>query len=328
VWFLVELYQPFAGDGHGRVTVTIPPQSGTSQIAQILVRDGVISSAFFFELRHRLDGGKLYAGQFTMPRGTSFSRALEILSIEPVAQTSEVTIIDGHSRRQTALALRRSGIRGNYMAATRRSRLLDPRAYGAPASTPYLEGFLFPDTYQLRKPVRLGALVADQLKAFKREFAKVDLRYARAHDLTPYDVLKIASLTEAEATTMHDRPLVAAVIYNRLRAGMELGFDTTVAYATGDYSGNLTAKELASPSPWNTTNHHGLPPTPINSPSLEAIKAAAHPARTDALYFITKVCGDGSLAFASTYADFLRLSQAYNAAYAKHGLRGAEYCSK
>jgi len=328
VWFLIELYQPFAGDGHGRVTVTIPADSGTDRIATILANDGVISSSFFFELRARLDGSKLYAGQFTMPLATSFSRAIQILGVEPRAVTENVTVIDGLSRRQTAVRLRADRIRGNYMANTRHSRLLDPVAYGAPRSTPYLEGFLYPDTYQLRKPVSVKALVAKQLEAFKSKFKTVDLRYARAHHLTPYDVLIVASLTEAEATTNRDRPLVAAVIYNRLAAGMDLGFDTTVAYATGDYSGTLSARELNSRSPWNTTNHHGLPPTPIDSPSLEAINAAAQPARTSALYFITKVCGNGSLAFASTYSAFQSLSQAYNAAFAKHGLRGAEFCRK
>jgi UPF0755 protein len=326
VWFLIELYQPFAGSGHGRITVTIPADSGTDRIGQILAADGVVSSSFFFELRARLDGGRLYAGRFRMPLATTYSRAMQILSVEPKALTKSVTIIDGLSRPQIWARLRAARIRGNYLAQTRHSRLLDPVTYGAPKSTPYLEGFLFPDTYSLRVPVKLQALVNDQLEAFKRAFATVGMGYARAHHLTPYDVLIVASLTEAEATTNHDRPLVAAVIYNRLAAGIELGFDTTVAYATGDYSGNLTARELASRSPWNTTNHHGLPPTPINSPSLEAINAAAHPAHTNDLYFITKVCGNGALAFTSSFSAFQQLSAEYNAAFAKHGLRGAEFC--
>lgn len=326
VWFIVTLYEPFAGSGHGRVTVTIPAGSSTSKIGDILERDGVVSSSFFFELRARLSGEKLYAGQFAMPLATSYSHALQILSVEPKLQTVWVTIIDGLSRRQIARRLRAQGIRGNYLALTRHSSLLNPAAYGAPRRTPYLEGFLFPDTYQLRKPVDMRALVADQLVTFKRKWAAVDLRYAHAHHVTPYQVLIVASLVEAEATTTHDRPLVAAVIYNRLKAGMFLGFDTTVAYATGDYSGNLTQTELDTRSPWNTTNHKGLPPTPIDNPSLEAIEAAAHPTQTSYLYFVTKVCGGGSLAFARTFGDFERLSALYNAAYAKHGLRGAEFC--
>ncbi len=326
IWFSVQLFEPFAGNGHGRLAVTIPAGSGTSRIGDILERDGVVSSSLFFQLRAKLSGDKLYAGQFEMPLGTTYSRALQILSVPPPVRSQTVTVVDGLSRRQVARALRRDGVRGNYMAATRHSPLLDPTQYGAPRQTPYLEGFLYPDTYQLAKPARVGALVADQLATFKREFATVNLGWAHAHRLTGYDVLIVASLTEAEATRAQDRPLVASVIYNRLAAKINLGLDTTVAYATGDYSGNLTRSELASPSRWNTTNHRGLPPTPINSPTLSAIEAAAHPPRTNYLYFITKVCGGGALAFTSSYADFQRLSSAYNAAYAAHGLRGAEYC--
>jgi UPF0755 protein len=328
VWFSIQLFQPFSGNGHGAVTVTIPSGAGTSRIADILERDRVVPSAFFFELRARLSGDKLFAGAFTMPLGTTYSRALQILSVEPKLRAVNVIVVDGLSRRQIAAKLRREHVRGNYMAATRHSRQLDPAAYGAPRRTPYLEGFLYPDTYQLRVPARAGQLVAKQLSAFKHEIATVSMSWARAHHLTPYDVLIVASLTEAEATRESDRPIVASVIYNRLAAGIELGLDTTVAYATGDYSGTLTPKELASRSPWNTRNHHGLPPTPINNPTVSAIQAAAHPAHTNYIYFITKVCGHGALAFTASAQRFAQLSSAYNSALAAHGLRGAEFCNK
>ena len=245
----------------------------------------------------------------------------------PPVRTVNVTIIPGHSRRQLQKLLHRSGIRGNYLAATRHSPLLNPRRYGAPANTPYLEGFLWPDTYNLREPVKIGALVADQLTAFKQNFAKVNLRYAESKNLTPYDVLKIASLLTEESMKPRDAPRVASVIYNRLRLRMNLGLDSTVSYATGNY-GNLTVKDLQSKSRWNTTNHPGLPPTPIDSPALAAIQAAAHPAHTDYLYFINKVCGNGWLRFTSSYSQFLQWSAAWNNAVAlaakHHG--SAEFC--
>jgi len=329
IWFLVELFQPFAGSGHGRMLVVIPRGSSTSQIAGILADRGVVSSAFFFKLRTTIDGdrGKLLSGRYEMKLGMSYSAALTVLTTPPpAAPTTEVTIIPGESRYQIDRLLRKQGVPGSYLAATRRSRLLDPAAYGAPRSTPSLEGFLYPDTYQLRTPIRLSALVADQLTTFKREFATVDLRYARSKNLTPYDVLKIASLATAEAAAPPDLPKVTSVIYNRLREGMELGFDTTVAYIFHDYSGKLTQSELSSSSPWNTTNHRGLPPTPIDSPSLAAIKAAAKPAHTNYLYFIVKVCGNGRLFFTNSYSRFLEASRQYNAAVARRGIQRAEFC--
>ncbi len=237
-----------------------------------------------------------------------------------VAPTVNVTIIPGHSRKQVNKLLHQSGIRGNYLRATLRSALLDPTQYGAPASTPTLEGFLWPDTYNLHKPVKINALIADQLTAFKRQFAKVNFKYAESKNLTPYDVLKIASLITEESMLPRDAPKAASVIYNRLRLGMNLGLDSTVAYATGNY-GDLTEKNLQSKSPFNTTNHPGLPPTPIDSPDLAAIQAAAHPANTDDVYFINKVCGNGALRFTASYSQFLHWSALWNDAVetaAKH----------
>lgn len=244
-----------------------------------------------------------------------------------VAPTVNVTIIPGHSREQVQKLLHESQIPGNYVRATVRSPLLDPRKYGAAGTPPSLEGFMWPDTYNLRKPVKIKALVADQLAAFKQNFARVNLSYAKSKNLTGYDVLKIASLLTAESMKPGDAPKVASVIYNRLRMGIDLGLDSTVSYATGHYR-NLTEKDLQSNSPWNTTNHPGLPPTPINSPDLAAINAAAHPARTDYVYFINKVCGNGRLLFTASYDQFLQWSALWNAAVATaakhHG--SAEFC--
>ena len=244
-----------------------------------------------------------------------------------VATTVNVTIIPGHSRQQVQTLLHRSGIPGDYVRATVRSPLLDPTQYGAPANAHSLEGFLWPDTYNLARPVRIAALIADQLETFKQEFAKVDLGYAASKNLTGYDVLKIASLITEEAQRPGDLPLAASVIYNRLRLGMELGLDSTVAYATGNY-GTLTQRDLRSRSPWNTTNHLGLPPTPIDSPDLAALQAAAHPARTDYTYFINRVCGNGALRFTASYDQFLQWSAEWSAAVATAARHGgdAEYC--
>ena len=330
VWFLMLLFQPFAGSGHGRVTVTIPRGAGVSQIGSLLERDGVISSAFFFKLRVAIDGdrSKLRAGYYELKKGMSYSAALDLLTTESgLPPTLTVTVIPGRSRRQVQAQLQADGVKGNYMRATVRSPLLDPTRYGAPKRTPTLEGFLWPDTYDLRRPPKLSALISDQLARFKQEITKVNFSYARSKNLTPYDVLKIASLISEEAMLNKDLPRAASVIYNRLHLRMELGLDSTVAYATGNY-GTLTEKDLHSRSPWNTTNHLGLPPTPIDSPDLAAINAAAHPVRTPYLYFINKVCGNGRLLFTASYTQFLHWSALWNDAVAQAARdhKDAEFC--
>jgi UPF0755 protein len=321
LWFLIELFQPFTGSGHGEVTVTIPPHASTSQIAGILDRQGVISCTFpscpvLFELRAKLDGRTLRSGIYHLKLGMSFSDAISALAAAPpAAKVTEVTITPGRTRTYIAAKLQHEHVPGNYLTATRHSPVLRPSAYGAPRSTPDLEGFLFPDTYQLRVPISIGALVADQLKDFQRRFKAVNLSYARSHHLTAYDVLIVASLVQAEAAATHDFPLVASVVYNRLRDNMRLEFDSTTRYATGNYNHPLTVSQLHSSSRWNTHTHAGLPPTPIDNPALAAIQAAARPAQTNYLYFVSRPCQSGALAFSAGYAQFLKNVQQLQAAH-------------
>ena len=280
IWFLVELFQPFHGSGHGSVTVTIPAHSSSSEVGDILERDGVIASSFFFEIRAFLSGdkSKLRAGTYHLEQDMSYAAALSALSTPPPpVKTTGVTIVPGSTRAQISARLHAERVGGNYAAATRHSRLLNPVDYGAPRSTPSLEGFLFPDTYQLRVPVSISALVADQLTAFKQRFGTVRMGYARSKHLTPYDVLIVASIIEREAATAHDQPLVASVIYNRLHGHIPLGMDSTTRYEFNDYTNPLTQSQLSARSPYNTRLHAGLPPTPISNPSLAAIRAAANP---------------------------------------------------
>jgi peptidoglycan lytic transglycosylase G len=329
VWFLVELFQPFHGSGHGAVTVTIPPHSTSSQVGNLLERDGVIASSFFFELRATLAGDRsaLRSGTYHLRLDMSYGDVLKVVTTPPPpARVSSLTLTEGRTRREIDGLLRSQGIRGSYLAATRHSPLLSPTRYGAPRDTPSLEGFLFPSTYQLRDPIAISDLVADQLRTFRQRFSTVSLRFARGKHLTPYDVLIIASMVEAEAQTAHDRPLIASVIYNRLADGMPLQIDATTRYATGNYTRPLTVSELDSPSPYNTRIHKGLPPTPINNPGLASIGAAAHPASTNYLYFVVKPCGNGAHAFASSYSQFLAEVQQYQTARTERGGRSPSKC--
>jgi uncharacterized YceG family protein len=172
-----------------------------------------------------------------------------------------------------------------YLAATRRSR--HEATFGRRALA--LEGFLFPATYDFTVRTTSAHLVGQQLAAFHRNWAKVDLGYARSKNLTPYDVLTIASMVEKETLSPDERQLVAAVIYNRLHRRMPLGIDATLRYGLDiPPTESIRQSQLQSSSPYNTRNRLGLPPTPIANPGLASIQAAAHPARVDYLYFVRK----------------------------------------
>ncbi len=175
-----------------------------------------------------------------------------------------------------------------YLALTEASSKVPPAflRQGRPTN---LEGFLFPATYEFTKRTTTRQLVNDQLAAFKKNWARVNMRYARSKNLTPYDVLTIASLIEKEVAVARERPLVAGVIYNRLKAGMTLGIDATIRYGLGvPATESLRESQLNDPTPYNTRIHAGLPPTPIANPGLASIQAAAHPAKVDYLFFVRK----------------------------------------
>jgi len=159
----------------------------------------------------------------------------------------------------------------------------------APRRRTNLEGFLFPATYDFLGKTTSRQLVGAQLQAFCGNWRSVNLKYAKRKNLTPYDVLTIASMIEAETLAPDERRLVSAVIYNRLHAHMPLGIDATIRYAL-DIPGtqSLRQSELKNPTPYNTRLYPGLPPTPIGNPGLASMQAAAHPAQVNYLYFVRK----------------------------------------
>ncbi|HEY7148683.1 MAG TPA: endolytic transglycosylase MltG [Gaiellaceae bacterium] len=176
-----------------------------------------------------------------------------------------------------------------YLRLTASSKL--PGTFAGDGKRRQLEGFLFPSTYEFEPQTRSSRLVKQQLQAFQENWNQVDLSYAKSKNLTPYDVLIIASLVEKEVIAPEERALVSAVIYNRLHDGMNLGIDATTRYGLHvPGTEPLLESQLKSTNPYNTRNPNikGLPPTPIANPGLASMQAAAHPAKVGYLYFVRK----------------------------------------
>jgi uncharacterized YceG family protein len=312
--------------------VKIPKGSSVGEVGELLEKKGVISAGFIvdgstlFQARVTLSGDRsnIIAGKHVMRKDMSYGDAIDALTKEPkpvqVAKPGviTVTIPEGQSRPITAKLLKEDGVKGSYMKATKKSKILNPAEYGG-KNAKDLEGFLYPDTweYDTRKPVK--DLVALQLRDFKRKIKKVNMKYAKSKNLTVYDVVTIASMIEREAGVPKQRKLVASVIYNRLHEGMTLGIDSTIRFATGNYEQPLTQSQLESDSPYNTRTHQGLPPGPINSPGLAALNAAAHPANTDFLFYVNNPNSCNELAFAKTEEEFLADAARYERAREKNG---------
>ena len=197
--------------------------------------------------------------------------------VERVAEVRQI------AKRKRKVTPKLSG--KGYAAASKAA--MPPAAFRKDARQ--IEGFLFPATYEFTPKTTSKRLVADQLKHFDTNWQKVDLRFAKTKNLTPYDVLIIASMVEKETVAPKERPLVAAVIYNRLKAGMPLGIDATIRYGLGiPGTEALRVSQLESDSPYNSRNRTGQPPTPIANPGLASMRAAAKPAAVDYLYFVRK----------------------------------------
>jgi UPF0755 protein len=234
--------------------------------------------------------------QFRILFPEGFTRAQMVARTQAVAKIAEQ-----ESKRKVKL----SG--SAYAAETAKPRRFP--GFGS-EKLPY-EGFLFPDTYDFDRKSTAADLVGNQLAEFQSMFDGLNLSYAKSKNLTPYDVLTIASMVEGEAQVPSERPLVAAVIYNRLHDHMPLGIDATLRYGLHiPPTQSLTQSELANPTPYNTRLHDGLPPTPINNPGMASLEAAAHPAHVDYLYFVRKPDHRHHY-FTANYQDFLQHEAQY-----------------
>ena len=207
------------------------------------------------------------------------------------------------------IAIQKRGVtpkltRARYLAAVSLAR--PPKPFRPDWKRGSMEGFLFPALYEFTQFTSGNELVADQLTAFRKAFARVNLSYATSKNLTPYDVLKIASMIEKETVAPNERKLVSAVIYNRLRNKMPLGIDATLRYGLNiPGTESLTKAAIRSDSPYNSRRFPGLPPTPVANPGLASIKAAAHPARVDYLYYV-RIPGTKRHFFTASESEFLR----------------------
>jgi len=222
--------------------------------------------------------------------------------VETVPPLARLRVIfpEGFTRREMAervaavreIAIDRRGVTprltgAGYMQASTVAK--PPAEFRKDAAGRSIEGFLFPSTYEFSQYTPSTRLVRDQLGAFKRQWSSVNLRYAKSKNLTPYDVLIIASMIEKETVVPEERRLVAAVIYNRLQNGMPLGIDATIRYGRGvPGTEPLKQSDIESDDPYNTRRRPGLPPTPIANPGLASMRAAANPARVDYLYFVRR----------------------------------------
>jgi len=290
-----------------RVQVTIPEGGSLAAITDSLQVHGVITHPRWFRLLARLRGidRSLQAGRYEFASPSPTGRVLDAL-FRGRRVLLRFTVPEGASLTQV---YRLTENRLGHAADSLRAAAHDPTLladFGIPATT--AEGYLWPDTYTLDSTETPRELMRLMLTAFAEAWDPAWNPVLDTVGLTRHQVVTLASIIEGEARVEEERPVIAAVYWNRLRLGMPLQADPTVQYAielaTGERKTRLYEKDYAFESPYNTYRTAGLPPGPINSPGRASLAAVLHPADVPWLYFVAQP--DGSHAFSRTYAEHLR----------------------
>lgn len=282
----------YGGGGHGKpVRVNIPEGASAASIAERLETAGVIRSALVFRLASRVQGvaGDLKPGVYDLQTGLGVGGVIDMLQkgIEP--EVFRFTIPEGKTVVEIARIIEDATevSARDFLHAARSGRY---RTDIMPKGSKNLEGLLFPKTYDVEKDATAGQIVQLLLRQFERETAGLRFERARRFDLTPYEVVILASLIEREARVAKEQRIVSSVIHNRLRKPMRLQIDATIQYVyllrNGKVKDPLTFDDYKLDSPYNTYKIDGLPPTPIASPGLGALGAALNPADTPYYYYV------------------------------------------
>lgn len=292
--------------------VDIPAGASVESIGEMLHRAGLIRHPLVLRALVEWMGvaTRLQAGEYDLSPAMSLREIISRL-VRGEVVTYPFTIPEGYTVDQIADLLARHGLadRDRFLQAASRVELA-PCPPPDPGQVRYpLEGYLFPDTYRVRRGTSEAELVSLMVRRFQEIWNAGLAEKARARGISMHEAITLASIVERETGVPHERPLVAGVFWNRLQRGMPLQADPTVLYALGREGGTLLRRDLEVDSPYNTYLYPGLPPGPIGNPGRAALLAVLEPASTDYLYFVAR--GDGTHYFSRTLGEHLQAIRRY-----------------
>jgi UPF0755 protein len=299
------------------IQATIPPGAGAAKVAQVLKEGGLIRSERVFVLQSKRLGydSRFRAGEFTLSRSMSMRDIMYELTTHGAGETIWFTIPEGYTVQQTAGKLASDGVIVDEAAFLAEAESGDFSQYrfleGLETPGSRLEGFLYPETYEVYKNSSHNDIADRMLEQFDKLFTEEYYGKAKEMGLTVLEAVTIASLIERETKVPEERALVSSVIHNRLEKGMRLQIDATVQYALGEQKPRLLYSDLEVDSPYNTYKADGLPPGPICSPRIECIEAALYPAESDYLYYVLKPEMNGAHNFAASSGEFEKFKAQY-----------------
>lgn len=284
---------PYRGYGASFVIIDIPEGASAARALETLESHGIVQKSMLSLWYLRITGRSrnIKAGEYAFTRPMTPGEVFDKI-ISGDVHYHRVTIIEGSRLDEVIMQFVRNGFgpESEYLEAVRDVTPiadLDDEAID-------LEGYLFPDTYSLKKGTPPRAIVAMMLARFREVFEPAWVERARRLGLSVRQAVTLASLVERETSLAEENPVVSSVFHNRLRKGMRLQCDPTIIYALamrGAYDGNIRKADLRIDSRYNTYRYYGLPPGPIGSPGASALRAAVEPADTEYLFFVSMNTG-------------------------------------
>ncbi len=311
IWTAIDVVQ-YANTAGSRQSVetliTILPRQQMKTTAESLYRSGIIAAPNYFYLYARSAGydRKIQAGEYLLSGVMTPRQILEILAGGKVF-LHKVTIPEGYDLKEIAAAFAGAGLisESRFLHAARDPQL----CHGWKIEADTAEGYLFPDTYYFPKGAGSEKIITAMIQRFRQVFTPEMAQQAKAEGLSVHQAVTLASIIEKETGADNERPLVSSVFHNRLKRRMRLESDPTVIYGMEHFDGNITRRDLTTPTPYNTYTRQGLPPGPIASPGLKSLKAAVNPAQSDYLYFVSRK--DKTHQFSRTWDEHLQAVNRY-----------------
>ena len=311
---------PVDKENQNVITINIEEGSSTFDIANILEENGLIKNITAFRITSKLLGydGKYLAGYYQLSPSMSSLQMIKAIVDGDVVNVA-FTVVPGDRLEDIANNLETQGICSaqEFLNETVNGDFDYKWISYLPSGKKRMEGVLFPETYSFPIGVKVHTIIDCMLEQFDKNIKPEYYKKAKKLGYSFYDIIKIASIVEKEAKLEKERPLVASVIYNRLKKGMKLQMCSSVSYLLDDGRVNLTNADIAIDSPYNTYKHEGLTPTPIGSAGASSIEAAFNPKKTKYLYFVLSEKLDGSSNFSSDFKTFERDKERYYKAYEK-----------
>ena len=292
------------------IRIEIPMGSSTSKVSDILKDNGLINSKLLFKYTVKKEGldGKLKAGEYTLNTGMNVEELVKNIS-KGGKNTNIVkfTIPEGYELKQIGKKLSENGFidEKRFVTLTEDANNFADK-YDFLKELPEgssLEGYLFPSTYDVESGSSEEIIIEKMLDAFNKIYKSTIEDKVAETGLSLNELMALASIVEREGKVDEERPLIAAVFYNRIEQGKPLESCATVQYALGERKEKLTFDDLKIESEYNTYKHKGLPPGPIASPGLKSIEAVINPADVDYLFFVSN--GDGTHTFTTNFKDHI-----------------------